>query len=149
MCVYIVYTVTIRYIQLKERVRMEIYISNTGDVPIYAQITDQIKEKIMSGELKEGDALPSIRFLAKELRISVITTKRAYDDLEQAGFIYTLPGKGSYVAAQNKELLREESLRKIELLFSQAVDMARISGISYQELLNALQLLMEGDDLHG
>lgn len=128
---------------------MEIYISNTGDVPIYAQITDQIKEKIMSGELKEGDALPSIRFLAKELRISVITTKRAYDDLEQAGFIYTLPGKGSYVAAQNKELLREESLRKIELLFSQAVDMARISGISYQELLNALQLLMEGDDLHG
>ena len=127
---------------------MEIYISNTGDVPIYSQITDQIKEKIMSGELKEGDALPSIRLLAKELHISVITTKRAYDDLEQAGFIYTLTGKGSYVTVQNKELMREESLKKIELLLSQAVDMARISGISHQELLNALQLLMEGEDIH-
>ena len=125
---------------------MEIFISNTGDIPIYAQITDQIKEKIMTGELKEGDPLPSIRFLAKELRISVITTKRAYDDLEQSGFIYTLPGKGSFVAAQNKELMREETLKKIESLLSQALDTARVGGVSREEVLEALQLLMEGDD---
>ena len=87
---------------------MEIYISNTSGVPIYAQITEQIRAKILSGELKEGEALPSIRLLAKELRISVITTKRAYEDLEQAGFIYTLPGKGSFVAEQNPEMHREE-----------------------------------------
>ena len=125
---------------------MEIFISNTGDIPIYAQITDQIKEKIMTGELKEGDPLPSIRFLAKELRISVITTKRAYDDLEQSGFIYTLPGKGSFVAAQNKERMREETLKKIESLLSQALDTARVGGVSREEVLEALQLLMEGDD---
>ena len=77
---------------------MELYISNAGQEPIYAQITRQIKDKILTGELKEGDALPSIRLLAKELRISVITTKRAYEDLEAAGFIATMPGKGSFVA---------------------------------------------------
>ena len=93
---------------------MEIYISNAGQSPIYAQITSQIKEKILSGELKTGEALPSIRLLAKELRISVITTKRAYEELEREGFIYTVPAKGCYVAKKNTELLREENLKQIE-----------------------------------
>ena len=87
---------------------MEIYLSNSGQEPIYAQITRQIKEQILSGQLHAGDALPSIRLLAKELRISVITTKRAYEDLESAGFIITQPGRGSFVAAQNPALVREE-----------------------------------------
>ena len=93
---------------------MELYISNSGQEPIYAQITRQIKAKILNGELQQGDALPSIRLLAKELRISVITTKRAYEDLERDGFILTQPGRGSFVAEQNPALLREEHLKKVE-----------------------------------
>ena len=103
---------------------MEIYISNTSGKPIYAQITDQIKAKILSGELREGDALPSIRLLAKELRISVITTKRAYEDLEQGGYLATLPGKGSFVAPQNAELHHEEALKAVEGHLSAALDAA-------------------------
>lgn len=91
---------------------MELYISNSGQEPIYAQITRQIKAKILNGELQQGDALPSIRLLAKELRISVITTKRAYEDLEADGFITTMPGRGSFVAPQNPALHREESLNR-------------------------------------
>ena len=93
---------------------MELYISNSGQEPIYAQITRQIKAKILNGELQQGDALPSIRLLAKELRISVITTKRAYEDLEADGFITTMPGRGSFVAPQNPALHREESLKQME-----------------------------------
>ena len=100
---------------------MELYISNTGQEPIYAQITRQIKQQILSGKLKEGDALPSIRLLAKELRISVITTKRAYEDLEAEGFIVTTPGKGSFVAPQNPELQREEMLKQVEQHLQNAV----------------------------
>ena len=124
---------------------MEIYISNTGDKPIYAQITDQIKGKILSGELQAGEALPSIRLLAKELRISVITTKRAYEDLEQAGFVNTVPGKGCFVAAQNAELLREETLRTVEQHLLSALDAARAGGISDGEVAETLSFLMEGD----
>ena len=124
---------------------MELYISNTGQEPIYAQITRQIKDKILSGELKEGDALPSIRLLAKELRISVITTKRAYEDLEKAGFINTVPGKGCFVAPQNMELHREETLKKMEGYLQQAVDTALAGGISKAEVLATLNLLLEGD----
>ena len=124
---------------------MELYISNTGQEPIYAQITRQIKDKILSGELKEGDALPSIRLLAKELRISVITTKRAYGDLEKAGFINTVPGKGCFVAPQNMELHREETLKKMEGYLQQAVDTALAGGISKAEVLATLNLLLEGD----
>ena len=124
---------------------MEIYISNTGDKPIYAQITDQIKGKILSGELQAGEALPSIRLLAKELRISVITTKRAYEDLEQAGFVNTVPGKGCFVAAQNAELLREETLRTVEQHLQAALDAARAGGISDGEVAETLSFLMEGD----
>ena len=123
---------------------MELYISNTGQEPIYAQITRQIKDKILSGELKEGDALPSIRLLAKELRISVITTKRAYEDLEAAGFIVTMPGKGSFVAPQNPALHREESLKQVESHLQEAVDAARRGGITLAEVSETLQLLGEG-----
>ena len=124
---------------------MEIYISNTSGVPIYAQITEQIRAKILSGELKEGEALPSIRLLAKELRISVITTKRAYEDLEQAGFLYTLPGKGSFVAAQNPEIHREEALRQVEQHLQNAIDAARRGGIEPEEVRETLNVLLEGE----
>ena len=124
---------------------MEVYISNTSGVPIYAQITEQIRAKILSGELKEGEMLPSIRLLAKELRISVITTKRAYEDLEQAGFLYTLPGKGSFVAAQNPEIHREEALRQVEQHLQNAIDAARRGGIEPEEVRETLNVLLEGE----
>ena len=124
---------------------MELYISNSSGVPIYAQITEQIRTKILTGELKEGDALPSIRMLAKELRISVITTKRAYEDLEQAGFINTLPGKGSFVAVQNPEIHREEALRKVEEHLTEALEAARLGGIGPEEVRETLNLLLEGE----
>ena len=124
---------------------MELYISNSGQEPIYAQITRQIKAKILNGELQQGDALPSIRLLAKELRISVITTKRAYEDLERDGFIETVAGKGSFVASKNAEFLREEALRRVEADLQQAVDTASRSGVSPQELRQMLELLLEGN----
>ena len=93
---------------------MQLYIDNRSGAPIYDQIYSQIKDGILSGQVTEGEALPSIRALAKDLRISVITTKRAYDELESEGFIYTLPGKGCFVAERSTELLREENLKKIE-----------------------------------
>lgn len=123
---------------------MEIYLSNSGQEPIYAQITRQIKEQILSGQLHAGNALPSIRLLAKELRISVITTKRAYEDLESAGFILTQPGRGSFVAAQNPALVREEHLKKVESSLQGAVDAARLGGIDYEEVCEMLRLLWEG-----
>ncbi len=123
---------------------MELYISNADGEPIYAQITRQIKDKILAGELKEGDALPSIRLLAKELRISVITTKRAYEDLEAEGFIRTMPGRGSFVAPQNPELHREESLKQVEGHLQNAIEAARRGGISLAEVTETLQLLWEG-----
>ncbi|HIU67167.1 MAG TPA: GntR family transcriptional regulator [Candidatus Caccomorpha excrementavium] len=122
---------------------MEIIISNTGGRPIYEQITSQIKSKIMSGELREGDALPSMRLLAKELRISVITTKRAYEDLERDGFIVTVVGKGSFVAAQNAELVREEHLRAAEEHIQAAVSLARAGGIEKKVLEEMLDVLYE------
>ncbi len=124
---------------------MEIYISNSGTKPIYAQITDQIQAAIISGTLQEGDALPSIRLLAKELRISVITTKRAYEDLEKAGFINTVPGKGCFVAKQNTALHKEETRKKVHQLLQQAVDTARTAGITPQEILAELEALLKGD----
>ena len=103
---------------------MHIIIRNTGDVPIYEQIVTQIKSAIVSGELTEGEALPSMRLLAKELRISLITTKRAYEELEREGFIVTMTGRGSFVAAKNLELLREEGRKRVEALLTQAADAA-------------------------
>ena len=124
---------------------MDIIISNAGGAPIYEQICSQIKAKIMSGELAEGDALPSIRLLAKELRISVITTKRAYEELEREGFLVTYPGKGSFVAGKNLELIREERLRQIEELRSRARELAAQCGLTDAELAEMLRLTCEGD----
>ncbi len=124
---------------------MDIIISNAGGAPIYEQICSQIKAKIMSGELAEGDALPSIRLLAKELRISVITTKRAYEELEREGFLVTYPGKGSFVAGKNLELIREERLRQIEELLSRARELAAQCGLTDAELAEMLRLTCEGD----
>ena len=120
---------------------MDIMISNRSDQPIYEQIEQQIKGLILSGELKAGDALPSMRLLAKELRISVITTKRAYDDLTRDGFIEAATGRGSFVKAQNVSFLREEKLRVIESFLQKAVTEARRSGVSLEELKAALNAL--------
>ena len=124
---------------------MEIIISNSSGRPIYEQITAQIKSMILGGELTEGQALPSMRQLARDLRISVITTKRAYEDLEREGFLTNVPGKGCFVAAKDPGLLREEALRRIEAALQQAVDLAVSGGVSLQELTDTLALLYEGD----
>lgn len=126
---------------------MDIIIRNSGGVPIYDQITRQMKGLILRGELKEGEALPSMRLLAKELRISVITTKRAYEELERDGFLDNVPGKGCFVAPQNRELLREAQLRRVEDILAQAVDEARKGGFSLSELQELLTLLYQGDEL--
>lgn len=120
---------------------MNIIISNSNNTPIYEQIKEQIKNKIVSNELKTGELLPSIRCLAKDLRISVITTKNAYEELEKEGYIETIPGKGSYVANKNIELIREEQLQKIESLIDMAVSIAKISHISKKEMQNMLDIL--------
>lgn len=122
---------------------MDIIISNSSGKPIYEQITSQIKQKIMQGDLKEGDALPSMRLLAKDLHISVITTKRAYEDLERDGFITTVVGKGSFVASTDSEFLREEQLRTAEAHLTQAVRAARLGGIDIEELVEVLRMLYE------
>lgn len=122
---------------------MDIIISNSSGKPIYEQITSQIKQKIMQGELKEGDALPSMRLLAKDLHISVITTKRAYEDLERDGFITTVVGKGSFVASTDSEFLREEQLRTAEAHLTQAVRATRLGGIDIEELVEVLRMLYE------
>ena len=122
---------------------MELIIRNNSGQPIYDQISGQIKAQILSGALSPGDALPSIRGLAKDLKISVITTKRAYDELEQEGFLYAVPAKGFFVAAKNTELLREENLKKIEAHLTEAVRLAAPCGLTKQELTEMLELLWE------
>ena len=122
---------------------MHIIISNQSGKPIYEQITEQIKALIISGELGEGDALPSMRLLAKELRISVITTKRAYEELEREGFVTSIPGKGSFVAGKNTEFLKEEQLRKVEEHFQESVKAAQLCGMEKEELVETLRLLWE------
>ena len=126
---------------------MDIILSNSSGKPIYEQIADQVREQILSGALSAGDALPSMRVLAKELRISVITTKRAYEELERDGFLDNVPGKGCFVAPQNRELLREAQLRRMEDVLAQAVDEARKGGFSLSELQELLTLLYQGDEL--
>jgi GntR family transcriptional regulator len=122
---------------------LNIIISNSSNKPIYEQIKEQIKNKIVSNELKIGEQLPSIRILAKDLRISVITTKNAYEELEKEGYVETIPGKGVYVANKNIELIREEQLQKIEDLIDTAVSIAKISNISKKEVENILDILYE------
>ena len=124
---------------------MDIIISNSSGVPIYEQIVRQVKGLILSGELPEGEALPSMRLLAKELRISVITTTRAYEELERDGFLTTIPGKGCFVAPRNLELVREDTLRRVEEHLSRAVDAAKTGGVTLGEMTETLNLLY-GDE---
>lgn len=123
---------------------MDIIITNSSGEPIYQQISSQIKAMIMNGTLQEGDALPSMRTLAMQLRISVITTKRAYEDLERDGFIESYPGKGSFVKGQNAEFLREESLRQIEQLLCDASEKAKMAGVELNELQEILEIVYSG-----
>lgn len=125
---------------------MNIVIDNKSGDPIYDQIYSQIKGLIISGVLKEDDPLPSIRSLAKDLRISVVTTKRAYDELEREGFIYTIAAKGCFVAPQNVELIRESNLRRIEDLMGEIDRLARSCGLSHEELIEMFKYIIgEGD----
>lgn len=125
---------------------MNILISNSSDKPIYEQITVQIKQMIISGEIEAGYQLPSMRMLAKELRISVITTKRAYEELERDGFIYTVIGKGSYVAEKNMEFVREEQLKVVEDNLRKAVIGARTGGIEIDEMIEILNIIYMEDN---
>lgn len=126
---------------------MKIIISGASQEPLYEQIANQIKNQIILGELKPGDALPSIRKLAKELQISVITTKRAYDELEKDGFIETVGGKGSFVSADNKELFREKRLRMLEEKLSEIIAESRYLGISVEELKAMIDLLYKEGEI--
>lgn len=124
---------------------MNIQINNFSDDPIYLQIKNQIKAQIISGDLKVGEQLPSIRFLAKELRVSMLTAKRAFDELELDGFINSVQGKGNFVAAQNKELIREEYLKKIESKLQEVVELSEIADVSSDELIEMLKSYVEGE----
>lgn len=125
---------------------MELVISNSSDQPIYEQIASQVRSQVLTGQLQEGDRLPSIRALATQLRISAITTKRAYQELENQGFIHTVPGKGCFVAGNNLDLLREERLRMVELSLAKAVSDARMAGVTADELREMLDLQLEDDE---
>ena len=125
--------------------QFDIIISNASGEPIYSQISSQIKMMILNGQLKEGEALPSMRNLALQLRISVITTKRAYEELERDGFIESYTGKGSFVKAQNQELFKEEQLRQMEVLISQVCEKAKLCGVALPELKEILELMYGGE----
>ena len=122
---------------------MNLFIDNKSGAPIYEQLYTQIKNQILSGELQPEEAMPSIRGLARDLRISVITTKRAYDELEKEGFIYTIAAKGCFVAPKNVELLREETLKNIENHIDQIVRLSQSVGLSRQEVLDMVKFAME------
>lgn len=122
---------------------MNIKIRNASDDPIYLQIKNQVKAEILSGALGPGEKLPSIRFLAKELRISMITAKRAFDELEAEGFIHSVQGKGNFVAAQNEELIREEYLKKVEEKISELVELSSVAGLSEDEVMEMFHNMKE------
>lgn len=132
------------YISHGKEVSMNILITNSGGVPIYEQIAGQIKSMILGGTLHEGDPLPSMRALAQDLRVSVITTKRAYEILESEGLIESFTGRGSFVTAQNPEMLREQNLREIEQYLSKATEIAKRSGVDKQELAEILSMFYDG-----
>lgn len=125
---------------------MEIIISSNTSKPIYEQITSQIKAMIMSGELQTGDAIPSMRALAKSIHVSVITVQKAYEDLQRDGFIETTVGRGSFVAAQNKDFYQEEQQRQAEEHLAQAADIARTSGIPLSKLVEILTLFYQEEE---
>ena len=122
---------------------MKIIISNDSGLPIYEQIKNQIKAQIVAGDLRADEALPGMRTLASDLKVSVITTKRAYNDLEQEGYIYSMPGKGSFVKKLNEEVVRENALAEIEKYFTDAMTVAKAAGIEIQELQEILKTLDE------
>lgn len=124
---------------------MNIIISNSSGEPIYEQITKQIKNLIFNGELCEGDSMPSIRSLAQELKISVITTKRAYEELESEGFILTMPGKGSYIAPQNRELLKEKRIKLIEDKLIDAIEESKSINLTLADLMEMLNILYDNN----
>ncbi len=126
-----------------KEIHMDIIISNSSGVPIYEQIEEQIKSQIMTGELVEGDALPSMRVLAKDLKISIITTKRAYEDLERDGFITSVTGKGSFVKGINSDMVKENMMFAIQELLETAVDKAILGKITYEELSETLKILYD------
>ncbi len=126
---------------------MEIIIRNTGGQPIYEQIYSQLKAQIIAGVLTPGEALPSIRALAKDLKISVITTKRAYDELEAEGFLYTVAGKGCFVAEKNLDLIREQQLRELEGHLTAAVGLAKSCAVTVEELIGMLRVLLEEENV--
>lgn len=125
---------------------MKLKINNQSDVPIYQQLYEQIKDCILRNEITENEQLPTMRHLAKEMRISVVTTKRVYDELERDGLIYSTQGRGSFVAARNTEIVREEYLRKIEFCLSEALKYRIPAGISINELKAMLDILEEKND---
>jgi len=125
---------------------MNINISNSSGEPIYEQIASQIKKHILSNELQEMELLPSIRSLAQELRISVITTKRAYEELEKEGFIVTMPGKGSFISSQNKEIIREKRLKILEEKLMEAMEESKLLNLSKEELINMIRLLYDEEN---
>lgn len=122
---------------------MQIYIDNKSGAPIYDQIYTQLKDQIISGAVRENEQLPSIRGLAKDLRISFITTKRAYEELEKDGFLYTIPGKGCFAAPKNTELLREENLKKIEDHMEAIVQLAASCNLSREDILEMMRFSLE------
>ncbi|MDO5690197.1 MAG: GntR family transcriptional regulator [Tissierellia bacterium] len=124
---------------------MNVILSNNSKEPLYEQIKNQIKAQILSGKLQEGEDILSMRALARDLQVSVITTKRAYDDLEQEGFLSTIPGKGTYVASQNQELLKERKLKQVEDILTNAVETAQVYEIAKDELIELLNLLWESE----
>ena len=136
-CIYCVYTVE------EGATIVNIFIDNKSGVPIYDQVFSQIKSQIMNGTLTEDEALPSIRNLSKDLRISVITTKRAYDELEREGFVYTIAGKGCFVAPKNLDLLREQNLKLIEEYLEKAIKLASASNLGKEDLIEMIELLEE------
>ncbi|MDD7512120.1 MAG: GntR family transcriptional regulator [Peptostreptococcaceae bacterium] len=125
---------------------MKLRIHNHSDIPIYQQLYEQIKNSILCGDLSERDQLPTMRYLAKELRISVVTTKRVYDELEKDGLIYSIQGKGSFVAARNKEIVREEYLRKVESSLIEALKYRILAGLSIEELKSMIDILEVTDE---
>jgi GntR family transcriptional regulator len=141
--VYTVHKAYIQYVQIKGGDCVKIIIRNTAGLPIYEQIKEQIKTAIFVGDLKEGEALPSIRQLARDLKISVITTTRAYNDLEQEGFLASVQGKGFFVLPQNSQLLREQSLRELEEHITAAIAAAKKAGMTKEEVFDLIEVMLQ------
>ncbi len=143
---FILYLLLYNSIERNGGEKLEIIVSNKASRPLYEQISTQIKAAIMSGELKTGEAIPSVRSLAKSLHISILTVQKAYSTLQEDGFIETTAGKGCYVSAQNQDFYLEEQQKKIEERFLEAIEIARASGISFDKMIELLTILYEEED---